>query len=338
MKAARIQGIGQPLKIEDISKPEVPDGWSLIKVRAAGVCGTELHILDGLLPPGKIPMTLGHEISGEVIEVPKDSGFNPGDRVCVYNLMNCGKCKFCINGHDELCEHAIGQIGFTHDGGFAEYVAVPTRNLVSLPIEASFSDGALHTCAGMTAVHAVKLAGIGLLDTVVVNGVGGVGIMVAQMAKIAGARVIAVADSNEKADLMKEIGIEESIVISNYDSLPEDIRKMTDGCGADAFFELVGTSESSEAGLKSLAKTGRYVIIGYTKDHIDVDPLWMVIGELKLMAVVAGSKKDLEDVVELAKRGQIKTIIQSELELKDINYAIDLIKSRKSLGRNVIVF
>lgn len=338
MKAARIQELGKPLKIDEISKPEVPDGWSLIKVRSAGVCGTELHILDGLLTPGKIPMTLGHEISGEVIEVPKDSGFNPGDRVCVYNLMNCGQCQYCINGHDELCEQAIGQIGFTHDGGFAEYVTVPTRNLVPLPTEVSFSDGALLTCAGMTAVHAVKLSGIGLLDTVIVNGVGGVGIMVAQVAKIAGARVIAVADSNEKADLMKEIGIEESIVIDNYDSLLEDIRKMTDGRGADVFFELVGISASSEAGLKSLAKTGRYVIIGYTKDHIDVDPLWMVIGELKLMASVAGSKKDLEDIVELSRRGQIKTIIQSELELKDINYAIDLIKSRKSLGRNVIVF
>ena len=338
MKAARMHEIGKPLKIEDIPKPVVPDGWALLKVRAAGVCGTELHLLDGLLPPGKIPMTLGHEIAGEVIEAPENSGINPGDRMCVYNLMNCGRCKFCISGHDELCMNPIGQIGFTHDGGFAEYVAVPARNLVPLPIEVSFSDGALLTCAGMTAVHAVKLSGIGLLDTVVVNGVGGVGIMVAQVAKLAGARVIAVADSSEKADLMKKVGVEEAIVTNNYDSLPDDIREMTDGCGADAFFELVGTSESSAAGLKSLAKTGCYVIIGYTKDHIDVDPLWMVIGELRLLASVAGSKKDLEDVVRLSMKGQIRTVIQSELALDDVNRAIDLIRERKTLGRNIITF
>jgi propanol-preferring alcohol dehydrogenase len=338
MKAARMHGTGDTVRIETIAEPTPPEGWALVKVRSAGVCGTDLHFLEGLLPPGKTPMTLGHEIAGDVAETPEGSGFRPGDRVSVYNLMNCGSCQYCRKGRDELCSEAMGQIGFTHDGGFAEYVSVPVRNLIPLPAEVSYADGAVLACSGLSAVHAVKLSGIGLMDTVVVNGMGGVGLMVAQVAKLTGARVIAIADSEEKARLAHSVGIEETIVISEYKNLPDEIRKKTDGHGADAFFELVGTSTTTTAGLQALAKTGVFTIIGYTKDHIDVNPLWMVIGELRLIASVAGARKDLEDVLLLAKQGRIRTVIQSQMPLDNVNEAIALIRNRKSLGRNVISF
>jgi len=338
MKVARMHGTGDTVKVETIAEPTPPEGWALLKVRSAGVCGTDLHFLEGLLPPGKIPMILGHEIAGDVAEAPEGSGFKPGDRVSVYNLMNCGDCLYCNKGRDELCSDAIGQIGFTHDGGFAEYICAPVRNLIPLPAEVSYADGAVLACSGLSAMHAVGLSGIGLTDTVVVNGVGGVGLIVAQVAKLTGARVIAVADSDEKAALAHGVGIEETIVVSGYDGLPDEVRKRTDGRGADAFFELVGTSATTAAGLQALAKTGVFVIIGYTKDHIDVDPLWMVIGELRLIASVAGAKKDLEDVLNLAKEGRIRTVIQSEMPLDRVNEALSLIRNRKSLGRNVIAF
>jgi 2-desacetyl-2-hydroxyethyl bacteriochlorophyllide A dehydrogenase len=338
MKAARIHGTGDTLKVETVEEPTIPEGWARVRVRAAGVCGTDLHFLERLLPPGKIPMVLGHEIAGDVEKAPEGSGFKPGDRVSVYNLMNCGRCEYCRNGRDSLCTDAIGQIGFTHDGGFAEYVPVPVRSLMPLPTGVSYADGAVLACSGLSARHAVRLSGIGLMDTVIVNGVGGVGLMVAQVAKLTGARVIAVADSDEKAALAKGVGVDETIVMSDYKTLPDEVRKRTDGRGADGFFELVGTSATTAAGLQSLSKTGVFVIIGYTKDHIDVDPLWMVIGELRLIACVAGARKDLEDVLELAGQGKIRTVIQSEMPLDEVNTALDLIRTRKSLGRNVIAF
>jgi propanol-preferring alcohol dehydrogenase len=338
MKAARMHGTGDAIRVERIEEPTTPAGWALVKVRAAGVCGTDLHFLEGLLPPGKTPMVLGHEIAGDVVEAPDGSGFKPGDRVSIYNLMNCGCCPYCRIGRDSLCAEAIGQIGFTHDGGFAEYVPVPITSLISLPPGVSYADGAVLSCSGLSARHAVRLSGIGLMDTVVVNGMGGVGLMVAQVAKLTGARVIAVADSDDKAALAKGVGVEETLVIDDYQSLPDEIRKRTDGRGADAFFELVGTSPTTGAGLQSLAKTGVFVIIGYTKDHIDVDPLWMVIGELRLIASVAGARSDLVDILKLADEGKIRTVIQAEIPLDDVNRAIDLIRTRKSLGRNVIVF
>jgi propanol-preferring alcohol dehydrogenase len=338
MKAALYLEKAKALKIENVPDPKVPPGWALVKVRAAGVCGTELHFLDGILGPGKYPFILGHEIAGEILEAPKSSNWKPGDRVCIYNKMNCGKCRNCRNGFDELCSNPVGQIGFSHDGGFAEYVAAPENSLVSLPKELSFVDGAVLSCGGISARHAVRLAEIGLLDTVAVDGVGGVGLMVAQVAKLCGARVLAIADSAKKAELMKQVGIDESIVIDGYKDLSKKILDKNGGKGVDAFFELVGTADSSREGLLSLAELGRFVVIGYTKDRIDVDPLWMVIGERKLLSSVQGAKRDLEDVLELARRGKINTVVQKEFPLDRINDALTALRERKSLGRNVIVF
>lgn len=338
MLAAVMHNIGEDLKVEKVPDPTVPEGWALVKVRAAGVCGTELHFLEGLLSSGKSSFILGHEIAGDVMEAPQGSGFKKGDRVSVYNLMNCGKCSYCREGRDELCSNVAGQIGFTQDGGFAEYVAVPVGSLVSLPDEVPYTHGAVLACSGMTAMHAVRLAGVGLTETVVIDGVGGVGLIVGQVAKLAGARVLAIADSEEKAALACKVFADDVIITKDYSNVPDDIKKKTGGKGVDAFFELVGTSASTTAGLNSLAKKGRFMIIGYTKDRIDVDPLWMVIGELKLMASVAGAKKDLEDILQLAKEGKIKVTIQSEMKLDSINEAISRLKNRTSLGRNVICF
>jgi propanol-preferring alcohol dehydrogenase len=338
MKAALYHEKAKELKIESIPDPKAPQGWALVKVRAAGVCGTELHFLEGILGPAKYPFILGHEIAGEVTEAPKGSNWKAGDKVCIYNKMNCGKCRNCRTGFDELCSSPLGQIGFSHDGGFAEYVVAPENSLVSLPKELSFADGAVLSCAGISARHAVRLSKIGMLDTVVVDGVGGVGLMVAQVAKLSGARVLAIADSKQKAELMQQVGIEESIVIDSYEGLSKKILDKTGGKGVDAFFELVGTKDSAREGLLSLGDLGRFVIIGYTKDHIDLDPIWMVIGERKMLASVQGAKRDLEDVLELASKGKIQTVIQNKFPLENVNDALKALRERKSLGRNVIVF
>ncbi len=338
MKAALFDGTGTKLRIADVAEPAVPEGWALVSNRAAGVCRTDLHFLEGVLSPGKVPFILGHEVAGEVVKAPAAGAWKAGDRVCVYNFMNCGSCIYCRTGWDELCENSTGQIGFSHDGGFAEYTAVPAQNLVSLPEGLSFADGAVLSCGGISARHAVRLADVGLMDTVAVDGVGGVGLMVAQVAKLCGARVVAIADSDAKAALMERVGISETIVITDYNGLAEQLLERTAGKGVDAFFELVGTRESAREGLNALAKRGRFVIIGYTKDRIEVDPLWMVIGERRLIASVQGARRDLVEVLELVRSGRMKTTIDSELSIDGINQALDALRERKSLGRNVIVF
>lgn len=338
MKAALLYRINEPLVVENVPDPIIPPGWALVKVRAAGVCGTELHFQDGLLSADKSPFILGHEIAGDVVEVPEGMGFRPGDRVSVYNLMNCGYCSYCRSGLDSLCPNASGQIGFNRDGGFAEYVAVPPSCLVHLADNTPYVDGAILACSGMTAVHAVRMSGINFRDTVVINGIGGVGLMVGQVAKTTGARVLAIADTEEKGELARKLFADGVVITKDYANVPDEIKKLTDGKGVDAFFELVGTNGTANAALNSLAKRGRYVIIGYTKEHFDIDPLLMVVNELQIMASVAGTKQDLEDVLRLREQEAVEVFIQSELPLESVNEAIDKIRSRTSLGRNVICF
>lgn len=338
MKAAIMYKIGEPLKVEKIPIPAVPKGWALVKVKAAGVCGTDLHFIEGLLQSGKEKFILGHEVAGDIVEIPENCGIAVGDRVSIYNLLNCGHCEYCRNGHDELCRNVAGQLGFTENGGFAEYIVAPVESLVPLPENVPYAHGAILACSGMTAVHAIRLADIKLLETVVIDGVGGVGLIVGQVAKLAGARVLAIADSEEKGKLAKDIFADDVIVTNDYSVVPEKLKAMTGGKGVDAFFELVGTSASTTAGLNSLAKLGRFVIIGYTADRIDVDPLAMVVGENKIMAAVAGAKKDLEAILQLANDGKIKVSIQEEIKIEDVNVALERIRKRTSLGRNVICF
>ena len=339
MKAAVMTAIGKTeLEIRDVPMPSVPEGWALVKTKAAGVCGTELHFLEGLLKSGKDDFILGHEIAGVIESVPDGHGFKAGDRVSIYNKMNCGCCVYCKEGHDSLCPNTMGAIGFSSNGGFAEYVTVPIGSLVALPDTVPFTHGAILACSGLTAVHTVRKANIKLLENVVINGVGGVGLIVGQVVKLSGARVIAIADTAEKGELAKKAFADEVIVTTDYSTVPDKLKALTDGRGVDVFIELVGTSATYTAGLKSLAKLGRFLIVGYTHDRVDVDPLAMVVGENVLHAVVAGSKKDLIDVLQLAATGKIEVMIQEELSLDNVNVAIDRLLKRTSLGRNVLVF
>ena len=144
---------------------------------------------------------LGHESAGVVLEAPPGSAVAEGDRVAVYNFVGCGTCRSCRTGRESLCVDPVGQLGFSLPGGFADVIRAPAENLIPLPESVSFETAAILACSGMSVVHASRLANIGLGDTVIVDGIGGVGLMAVQVAVAAGARVIAVADSKEKGDL-----------------------------------------------------------------------------------------------------------------------------------------
>ena len=334
MRAAELVEDGA-LRLVKRPVPRAPDGWSLVRVRAAGVCGTELHFLEGLIDPMGTPRVLGHEIAGEVNGAQARS---PGSRVAVYNVMNCGSCRYCNTNRDRLCENSKGMIGFTADGGFAEYVVVPEANLVPLPDTVSFEAGAVLACSGMTAVHAVRLAGIGTGDPVVVNGIGGVGLMVAQVAALAGATVMAVADDAAKLDLAQSLGAQAGLVIGDpegYATLPEEASRML-GRAPDVFFETVGTLETMRAGFGCLAPGGSFVQIGYTSQPLDIHPGALIKNELRILTSAAGSKDDLETAIALASQDRLKVVIADRTDLDGLSEAIQSLRDRRVLGRNVI--
>lgn len=317
--------------------PSTQPGDALVMVIAAGVCGTELHFLDGILDPGGAPRILGHEVAGIVV----DGGgvHKPGTRVAVYNVMNCGSCSYCRSGRDRLCSNTKGMIGFNRDGGFAEYLAVPAVNIVPLPDGVSLDAAAVLACSGMTAVHAVRRAGVELGSLVVVNGIGGVGVMLIQAARLAGATVVAIGDHDQKLELAEESGASRALLVEDRDHYTT-LESRFNEHSIDrplVFFETVGTTESIHAGLRLLAANGAFVQIGYTADHIDVHPSLLIRNELSIISSAAGSKRDLETAIALAASGRIEAKTTLLGGLGELESALQLMRDRKALRRSVIM-
>ena len=338
MRAARIFE-DLSLSIVDMDVPDPGPGEVLVQIRAAGVCGTDLHILDGMIKPDPYPMTLGHEAAGVVAAAAPHARYVEGDRVAVYNKLFCGECEQCLGGRNNICDNEPGQLGFNQDGGDQEYVLVPERNLVPIPDAVDFASAAILTCAGMTAVHATKLSGLGLAQTAIVNGIGGVGILMVQAARHAGARVIAVADSAQKRQFALDHGATDGILIASpgdYQTLPGLVRELTGGRGADVFFELVGTAESMTAGIRSLAKAGRFVSTGYTDQSLSIHPIEFILSETSLVSTVAAARQDLHDALQLAASGAMTVPVAARYPLDGVMTALDALRARTVLGRQVL--
>ena len=194
MKAALLRQFGEGLTIADVPVPQPGSSEALVKVRACGIDGTDLKLLDGFGYSPDLPFIMGHEIAGEVAAVGADvSDFAPGDRVAVYNFITCGACFYCRTFRDQLCLNMNGIIGVLDaPGGYAEYVCLPAQQLIRLPAGVSYADGATCCDAGMTALHAIDRADVRIGDTVLVIGIGGVGSIVTQLLAASGVDVIAV--------------------------------------------------------------------------------------------------------------------------------------------------
>jgi alcohol dehydrogenase, propanol-preferring len=339
MRAIQVQ---QDLTVRgsDIETPRAGPGQALVRVHAAGVCGTDLHIVDGMIKPDAYPMTLGHEAAGVVEETGPGVALAAGTRVAVFNKLFCGGCEQCLLGRQNLCTVETGQLGFNRDGGDADYLVAPERNLALLPDELDFATAAVLTCAGMTAVHATRMSRLESGQTAVVNGVGGVGILVVQVAARAGARVIAVADSADKAALAGEHGAADVIVLGrgdDYATLPEAVRARTGGRGADVFFELVGTTDTMTAGIRTLAPRGRFVSTGYTHQPLGIHPIDFILSEASLVSTVAATRTDLNDAIAMAAAGALAVPLAGRYPLDGIADALSALRSRSVLGRQVLV-
>lgn len=339
MRAIQVQQ-DLTVRASEVDTPRPGPGEALIRIHAAGVCGTDLHIIDGMIKPDTYPMTLGHEAAGTVEEAGPGVALEAGARVAVFNKLFCGTCEQCLLGRQNLCTREPGQLGFNRDGGDAEYLVAPERNLAALPDEVDFATAAVLTCAGMTAVHATRMSRLEFGQTAVVNGIGGVGILVVQAAARAGARVIAVADSADKAALAAEHGAADVIVLApgdDYATLPEAVRSRTGRRGADVFFELVGTTDTMTAGIAALAPRGRFVSTGYTDQSLSIHPIEFILSEASLVSTVAAARTDLNDAIAMAATGTMVVPLAARYPLDGIALALSALRSRSVLGRQVLV-
>jgi len=337
VRAIRYHGPLKPLRLEDVPTPEPGPGEVLVRVLAAGLCHTDLHFTSGLLDLGVAPLTLGHEIVGRIERagagVPAE---RIGERVVVYYYTGCGRCRRCLAGDENLCDALRAEHGFVTDGGFAEWVRAPARNAIPLPAHVSDAAAAPIGCAVTTAIHAAELARVGLGDWVVVLGVGGVGYGLVQVARLRGARVVAVGRSEAKLERARALGAD-ATVRAGAEDVPARIRALTGGGGADVVFELVATRETMGWSLAALGKRGRLVFVGYSEDALQVHPIQLVIGEQVVTASVGCTLAELRQAVDLVAQGRVRTVVDRTLPLERFQEGVDALAAGALVGRAVLV-
>ena len=341
MKAIRMIEPGKPLELQQISIPSAGEEDVLVRVRAAGICHSDAHYRAGRSSMGSMPITLGHEVAGEVEWVGANvRTVNAGDRVCLHYNISCGDCYYCKTGKEQFCS-TVRMIGHHIDGGYAEYIAVPARNAIPLPDEISFAEGATLMCASATALHALRRGRLKDGERVAVFGAGGLGMSAIQLAKALGAaEVYAVDIKRDKLELASEYGAI-PIDASRLEAV-EEIRTLTKGKGVDVALEMIGLPLTMKQTVESLGVLGRAVIVGLSQTPLEVHPYQTLIG---YEAEVIGSNdhllEELPLLIDMARRKVLDTsrIVSQKLPLdaEKINRRLDDLEAYTDDVRAVIM-
>jgi alcohol dehydrogenase, propanol-preferring len=339
MKAYRLLAPGRALLV-DVDEPEPGPDEVRLRVLAAGVCRTDLALVRSGAP--QLPVTLGHEIVGEIVELGSAvDGPSIGAAVAVYELIGCGRCAACRRGEDNVCREAAPAVaGVTRDGGMAEYVVVPARNLVELgaldpAVAAPLTD------AGMTARHAVERGRPWLTSdaVAVVVGIGGLGHLALQFLRVlTDATVIAVDVDGPRLDLARELGAAHGIPAGR--GAAEGILEANGGRQVDAVFDFVGSQETLDLAARVAGRGGAIVIAGGGGGRICV-AAQMGTGrfperEVTITHTFGGTRADLTDALALAGARLIQTRVQ-RFGLDETALALAELEAARLLGRAVVI-
>ena len=339
MKAALLAEYHRPLELIERPEPEPERARDVVvRVGGAGVCATDLHAIDGLMEPAGLrpPVVLGHENAGWVHAIGDDvTAAAVGDAVLVYPPYSCGLCVACRRGNDMHCErHQF--TGLTRDGGFADYVLVDERSLIPLPAGVEPAEVAPHSDAGLTAYHAVNALVPRLTPdtTTALIGVGGVGHIALQLLHALGAGTVIAIDTDERRRaLAKELGGDE--ILGEAGDVPDAVRELTGGKGADIVLDLVGTDETHASSLQMLARGGHYSIVGYG-GTVSVPSVALVAEDIGIAGNLVGSWIDLWELLQLHGRGAI-TLKTETHGLDDVNEVLGRLREGDVTGRAVLV-
>lgn len=341
MKAIVLESFGglENLKFLDIAEPVCRPGEALVRVRACALNHLDLWVREGI-PAYKIklPHILGSDVSGVIAALGEgvSSSFEVGSRVAVSPGRSCGICDFCLGGGDSRCAQ-YGIIGAQGGpGGYAEYLAVPEKYLLPLSDSIGFKEGAAFPLTFLTAWHMlVTLGQVRPGQTVLVLGAGsGVGVAAIQIAKLAGASVIAASRSEEKLKKARELGADETI--SSSKDIARQTLKITQGRMADIVFEHVGP-DVFEAALKSLAPGGKLITCGSTSGPVvNLDMRYVFSRQLQILGSKMGNLAEMRTVSALVNQGKIKAVIDGVYPLEEAAQAHARLSSQNQFGKIVL--
>ena len=318
-----------PLTYTTVPDPVPQSDQVLIKVKACGVCYSNLHMIEGELKqfgvPAKLPIIPGHEVTGEIAEVGRSTrGFMEGDRVGVQVLWKTdGTCEFCLSGRENLClkRQTTGEVV---DGGFAEYMVAPAAFVHRLPDNLGFEESASLFCPGITAYHAIKRANVRVGQKVAVIGIGGVGHMTLQFAKLAGAETVAVDTSEAKLKLAQDIGADHALTAMELDEFIVKTGR------PDVVMVHAPSQKAVEQALR-IVKRGGTVLMGVCGDAPVQFP-----EEYTIMGSVIGTRQEMNEVLRLASMGKVR-VDWNCYRLSEAEDVLIRLKQGKIVGRAILV-
>ena len=343
MRAVRIHAYHEPVRYEEVPDPEIlGPGEVLIKIAGAGVCRTDLHIVEGIwrdaLGDPRLPYIIGHENAGHIHQVGSGvTELTVGDPVILHPLMTCGLCSACRAGNDMHCVNGRFPGLDGTDGGYAEYMRTSVRSVVKLapgtdPISlAPFAD------AGITAYHAVKkmtpLTAPG--SVVAVIGIGGLGHFAVQILRaLTPATIIAVDSASARLQFAESLGAHRGVLASNDGGVAQ-VRALTAGRGVDVVIDFVGEHHTPGAGVAMLAKGGTYSVVGYG-GLLEVPTLTFVNQEINVAGNLVGTYNELVELMELNRQGLV-TISATRYPLAEAGKVLDALDRGEIMGRAVLV-
>lgn len=325
MRAAVVTSFDRPLVLEDRPMPEPVAGEVLVRIETTGLCHTDIHAAHGDWPvKPHLPFVPGHEGVGIVERVgPGVSSPSVGQRVAIPWLgWACGECEWCIKGWETLCPHQQNT-GYGRDGTYAEAVIAAAKFVVVVPDGIDPLDAAPLTCAGVTTYKAVKVAKVGPSDLVAVFGVGGLGHMAVQYARIAGATVVAVDVHEDKLSMARELGATYTVnaAIDDPDILLRELG------GADAAIVTAVTPKPFEQAFAGLRRGGRLVMVGLPADNQITLPIFQtVLQGISVTGSIVGTRLDLAEVFELHAAG-LTRVIRTTRTLDEVNEAMKAVEA-----------
>ena len=336
MRAAVVHDFSEPLRIEEVPKPEPGPGEIVVKIEASGLCHTDIHAAHGDWPvKPKLPLIPGHEGVGIVESVGSGvTEVHEGERVAIPWLgYACGACEYCASGWETLCEHQLNT-GYFIDGSYAEYAKAFAKYVGRVPEGVSPLEAAPLTCAGVTTYKAVKVSGARSSDLVAVFGVGGLGHLAVQYARIAGAAVVAVDLFDDKLELAKKLGADYTVNARSQNPVDE-IKKLG---GADAAIATAVSPRAFEQAYGSLRRGGTLVFVGLPADNDIRLPIFeTVLNGISVVGSIVGTRVDLAEVFELHALGRTR-VIHEERRLESVNEAFGEVENGTMDARLVFNF
>ena len=336
LRAVALERFGAPLVVRrDAPVPAPGPGEALVRVLAAGVCGTDVKLWRGDLPGTPLPLVPGHENAGVVEALGNGDGPALGTRVVVFHHLHCGSCPRCAGGLENLCERLRGRVGFDHDGGWADYVVVPVRNLLPIPHGVS----ALEACVVPDAVATVwrallTIGGLTREDDVAVVGAGGLGLTACQIAREYGREVLAIDVSGEKLALAAEAGADRI-------ALPAQAVEAAEGLAGGKprlVVDCAGTMEAAALAPSLLPPGGTLVQVGYSVEtRVDIPVADVALRELRILGCRASTLGDLSAALDAVGRGVVRPVVGGTRPLEEAQAALDALVAGEAAGRQVLI-